>query len=65
MTTEMDSIAEKNAPEIDCSHGDVHLSSLALGRIPDSPGAKRQTGRMSFQFREQPLDEVGTARSHQ
>jgi hypothetical protein len=45
MTTEMDSIARgDNGPEIDCSRGDVHLSGLVLGRTPDSPGAKRQTG---------------------
>jgi hypothetical protein len=44
MTTEIDSIDRgDNAPEIDCSRGDMCLSGRVLGRIPDSPDAKRQT----------------------
>jgi hypothetical protein len=42
--TEMDSIAR----EIDRSRGDRHFSGAVLGRTPDSPGAKRQTGSDVF-----------------
>jgi hypothetical protein len=59
MTTEMDSIARgDNAPEIDCSRGDIHLSGLCWEGQRTLPTRKDRLRRTSLRFRQQQLGEA-------